>query len=99
MNIFVLDENIEKGEKVDISEIKELDVNTDTMWYGFSFGFDTERDKVRMLKKMFPKKDGSFECKLLIGSGDDDIYLKLTYAQVMEIDPVTKPCIISSTEW
>jgi hypothetical protein len=76
-----------------MSEVKECNIETDTMWYGFSttglydYIHDICKDKDRIYEVKYD------EC------GDDDYVVKLTFKEVIDIEKPTEPYIICSTEY
>ncbi len=84
------------GEQDSEEEIREVDVEKETMWYGFNS--DDMRDFVEYCLK--EKIKTSFEVR--VGWRDYDISIKMTFATALYFenlyDQIT-PCIISSTEY
>jgi hypothetical protein len=73
-----------------MSEVIECNIETDTMWYGFSTTglYDyIHENKDKTLKVKFD------EC------GDDDFVVDLTFKEVIDIEKPTEPYVICSTEY
>jgi len=77
-------------EEIQESDLKEVNL-TDCMWYGFDWG-----DK--NIERLIAESDRIFKTKK-DPRGEFAFSIQLTFEEVIYIDKITKPYLISSTEF